>query len=467
MRNDEIERPDDTFSALFGALPVGALAEGPDRGVLAVNPRLIELFGLSTAATDLVGVDAAELIGRIAERCVDPEGFTDRAAELVAAREPVEGDEWDLRDGRTVERSYRPVDLPGGSGNLWLFRDVSATRRTVRELAESEERLSLALSAGQLGIWELDLGSNDSPVRSPRHDWIFGYEDPIDDWSVETFLEHVHPDDREDVRRRFDAAFETGRWEFDCRIHRADGERRWIEAQGEFHFDAEGTPTRAVGTVEDVTDERNSREELKRVNERLDQFSSMVSHDVRNPLSVALGRLERYYETGDESNLAPVETSLRRIEEIVTDLAALARYGSTGDEHGPVSLPDAARAAWAMIDTRSATLETEPVTLIGDESQLQGLFENLFRNAVGHGGPDVTVRVGPLPDGFYVEDTGDGIPSDHQDHVFEHGYTTGYGGSGIGLTIVDRIANAHGFDATVAESAEGGARFEFRETAPS
>lgn len=73
----------------------------------------------------------------------------------------------------------------------------------------------------------------------------------------------------------------------------------------------------------------------------------------------------------------------------------------------------------------------------------------------------MTVRVGPLPDGFFVEDTGRGIPEEIRQDVFEHGFTTGYSGSGVGLTIVGRIADAHGFDVEVAESAEGGARFEF------
>ena len=92
------------------------------------------------------------------------------------------------------------------------------------------------------------------------------------------------------------------------------------------------------------------------------------------------------------------------------------------------------------------------------------LFENLFRNAVGHGGEDVTVRVGPLEHGFYVEDTGEGIPPEERDSVFDHGYTTGYSGSGVGLTIVSRIAQAHNWDITLTDSSEGGARFEFRST---
>ncbi|WP_144797336.1 PAS domain-containing protein [Halorubrum depositum] len=229
-----------------------------------------------------------------------------------------------------------------------------------------------------------------------------------------------------------------------------------------------------------VTTERTLREreeELEAKNERLEQFASMVSHDLRNPLTVASGNLDLYRETGDESRLDTVDTSLDRIRDLVTDLTALARHGDSAEPHERLDVCDVARDAWKLIDTRSATLSAEPCTVTGNAGQLTALFENLFRNsvehgstssraepgdAVGHGGDGVTVRVGPLDGGFYVEDTGDGIPPEERDDVFDHGYTTGYGGSGVGLTIVSRIAQAHDWEVTLTDGAEGGARFEFR-----
>jgi PAS domain S-box-containing protein len=209
---------------------------------------------------------------------------------------------------------------------------------------------------------------------------------------------------------------------------------------------------------------RDREAELEAQNERLEQFASMVSHDLRNPIAIARGHLDLYREAGDESHLDPVDRSFTRMQDLVTDLTALARYGVPDTDHQPVSIPDVARDAWELIDTRSATLSADACTVTGDKSQLTALFENLFRNAVGHGGADVTVRVGPLDaeSGFYVEDSGDGIPEDERDAVFDHGYTTGYGGSGIGLTIVSRIAQAHNWDVTLTDGTDGGARFEFR-----
>ncbi|WP_276256523.1 sensor histidine kinase [Halomontanus rarus] len=218
-----------------------------------------------------------------------------------------------------------------------------------------------------------------------------------------------------------------------------------------------------VLVTQEVTDVRETTIELKRQNKRLDQFASMVSHDLRNPLAIALGELEHYRETGKEAYLDGVEDALKRVEDLTTELTALARSSVPSKEHEPVSLDAVAKDAWEQIDTRLASLETQNCTINGDKSQLQVLFENLYRNAIGHGGEDVTVRTGPLEDGFYVEDTGDGIPLEKREQVFEHGFTTGYGGSGVGLTIVSRIANDHDLTISLTDSKDGGARFEFRE----
>lgn len=91
---------------------------------------------------------------------------------------------------------------------------------------------------------------------------------------------------------------------------------------------------------------------------------------------------------------------------------------------------------------------------------MRQLFENLFRNAVEHGGPDVTVTVGELRNGFYIQDNGNGVPEPHREEVFETGYSTSEDGTGFGLSIVQQVANAHGWSIRVTESADGGARFE-------
>ncbi|RNJ26226.1 PAS domain-containing sensor histidine kinase [Halosegnis longus] len=202
--------------------------------------------------------------------------------------------------------------------------------------------------------------------------------------------------------------------------------------------------------------------ELARENERLERFASVVSHDLRSPLSVATGYMQMAYEDGDEDAYERVVNSLERMDDIIDDVLAVTRQGGEVTDPTTVDLAALARSAWEVTDADAATLTADSVTVEGDADRLQRLFENLFRNAVEHGGA-TEIRVGPLDDedGFYVEDDGSGIPAEDREQVFDDGFTTSDSGTGFGLAIVKAAAEAHGWEPSVTESASGGARFEF------
>ena len=216
-----------------------------------------------------------------------------------------------------------------------------------------------------------------------------------------------------------------------------------------------------VVVLADVTHRERYRHELERQNRRLEAFASMVSHDLRNPLTVAKGRVDLAREERDDGHLASAAEALDRMEALIDDVLQLARQGRPIDELESVSLGDVARAAWAMVESDAATLTLEADRrLAADRTRLQQLLENLFRNAVEHGGHGVTVRVGPLDDGFYVEDDGPGIPEEDRERVFESGFSTAASGTGFGLAIVEEIAGAHGWSIEATAGEAGGARFE-------
>jgi PAS domain S-box-containing protein len=239
----------------------------------------------------------------------------------------------------------------------------------------------------------------------------------------------------------------------------APGERAFSETDSDLF--------RILGAAVEAALARANREaELQRQNERLDEFASVVAHDLRNPLSVATGFLEISRETGEMEHLDRVSSAHDRIERLIDDLLTLARGETTVTDTEQIDLETVTTEAWGYVDTAEATLtvaETVP-TVAGDAGRLTQLFENLFRNAIEHGGEGVTVTVGRLDDGgFYVEDDGDGIPPERRDDVFEHGVTSSEGGTGFGLSIVADIAKAHGWTVSVTGGTDGGARFEFAE----
>ena len=230
----------------------------------------------------------------------------------------------------------------------------------------------------------------------------------------------------------------------------------------------------ALDRVERERQLRDRETELKRQNDRLEQFTSAVSHDLRNPLTVAQGRLELGREECDTAHLDDVAQAHQRMETLIEDLLTLAREGEQVQETEAVDLVDVVEECWHGVQTGDATLVCNTTqTIQADPSRLQQLLENLIRNAVEHGGEDVTVTVGTIDplltttradfngrQGFYLADDGPGIAPDEREAVFEAGHSTTEDGTGFGLNIVQEIAESHGWKISISESESGGARFE-------
>ncbi|MFC7058718.1 sensor histidine kinase [Halovenus salina] len=173
-------------------------------------------------------------------------------------------------------------------------------------------------------------------------------------------------------------------------------------------------------------------------------------------------RTELLDQEVESDHLGDITQALDRMEQMIDSLLALARGGQIIGDRQPVDLADLVSKCWNTVEPRiDAELVCQTaLTVKADETRLASLFENLLRNAVEHGGDDVTVTVGELADGFYVADDGEGIPPDEREEVFENGYSTADDGSGFGLSIVKRVAEAHGWEVVVTEGDDGGSRFE-------
>jgi len=208
---------------------------------------------------------------------------------------------------------------------------------------------------------------------------------------------------------------------------------------------------------------RESNERLRRQKERLDDFASVVSHDLRSPLTVLMGNLELAEETGETDYLDSCRDAVDRMESIIDDLLSLARDVDDTGETEAVALADVTEECWRNTDTKDAKLRVETEnSIMANRGKLRQMLENLLRNSVVHGGDDVTVTVSDLPggNGFRIEDDGVGIPEDERASVFEPGYATGESGTGLGMYIVKQVAEAHGWGVEVVDGEEGGAAFE-------
>ncbi|SNR24460.1 sensor histidine kinase [Halorubrum vacuolatum] len=315
---------------------------------------------------------------------------------------------------------------------------------------------------------------------------------PIDERSVNDWRERVHPDDRD----RLCDALSDEEVDIAYRV-RTEESNTWITERGVQASDDETI----VGYLFPAGERVERRRRLERQRERLEEFVGVVSHDLRNPLSIAVGNLELARDLEGEQateRLDRVHEALERMDTLIADMLALAREGRIVEETAEADVERIVRQAWSTTGTGApARLVIEdPLPRVPcDDRRLRRVFENLFRNAIEHGvdvddpiehvatpetldrdsstvdGPDelqasggsmdvVRVVVGPTADGFYIDDDGPGIPPDRREQILEPGHSTRPDGTGFGLAIVERIVTAHGWEIEVTESRFGGARFE-------
>lgn len=311
-------------------------------------------------------------------------------------------------------------------------------------------------------IWMLDADCEELLYVNPAYQDLVGVTDPTGLHPTQV----IHPDNRdqaakwlEQIRLDIRNGEVDSEYPMESEVSDRAGGRRFFETVGvPVYEDDEVVGVAGIST--DVTDRVTRERDLEAQVERLDQFATMVSHDLRSPVTSVLASLELYEATGGEDHLAAARESLSRIDTITADLLQLVRGGADGIELAAISLRTAAEEAWSETDTADATLvvETE-LTVEAADGHLRTLLANLFRNSVTHGGESVTVTVGALPTGFYVADDGRGIDEELRTHAFEMGESAK--GTGIGLAIVDRVATAHDWTVELTESEAGGARFEF------
>jgi two-component system OmpR family sensor kinase len=218
---------------------------------------------------------------------------------------------------------------------------------------------------------------------------------------------------------------------------------------------------RLAGRIESLVARHRTRKQCERQSERIESLASVVSHDLRNPLNVALSSVELLEEESESPHLDRVRRSLSRICDIIDDLVTLARGSDPVANPSTVDLETMATDAWTDIDPGDVTLNVGVDRHVeADADRLRTLLGHLLENAAEHGEGVSTVTVGTTPDGFFVADDGDGIPDDYRDDIFQAGFTTARAGTGLGLNIAREIASAHGWNLEVGESESGGGRFD-------
>jgi PAS domain S-box-containing protein len=356
-----------------------------------------------------------------------------------------------------------------------LARNLVKRRRAERFARESEERLSLATGAANVGLWMRDI-SHDKVWASPNWRSIFGFtEDAI--LCYQTILQRIHPDDQEGVARKMEHAVNHRTDYFaEYRLALPDGSQRWISSRGRAYSESNGKTQRMGGTSIDITERRLAESQLQEQREQLahasrlsnmGELATSIAHELNQPLGSILSNTEAAELLLNQDPLAlgdlrdilrDIRQNDERASEIIRRMGTLLRKHELNLQPLEMNLlaEDVLRLVSANAASRAIVINTELAQqlppILGDRVHLEQVLLNLIMNAmeaVEHQPPErrrLTVSTS-LPTDKAVElsvsDSGPGIEPLYLPRLFEPFFTTKESGIGIGLSIAHKIVTAH------------------------
>ncbi len=465
----------------------GIVASAMD-AIITVNDRQ-QILVFNAAAEKMFRCTAADALGTPLSRFIPDrfrnvharhvENFAEKGAtsRAMGALNPL----WALRSDGTefpIEASISQTEIRGKQFFTAILRDVTERVKADEEIRRSDTTRHIALEAAQLGDWQIDLDTGVSQ-RSLSHDRIFGYSEKLPQWTFDTFLAHVHPEDREKIRESFKACLrQKKKWDFECRIVRPNKEIRWIWACGSHYQDSTGKSTHVMGTVADITDRKRS-EEMRLRSQKLEGLGTLaggISHDFNNILlaisgNTRLASLDLPADHPAQQSLSEIAKAAARATDLVQHILAFSRPQELSRR--PVQLPLLVEEALkllratipANIEFHTEFPEHVPAVL-ADATQIHQVIVNLAVNSAHAMGSRagslrfalhaVAVRDAQtcaslnLREGDYVQfsviDSGCGMNRHTLDQIFDPFFTTKAPGegTGLGLSVVHGIITNHG-----------------------
>ncbi len=356
------------------------------------------------------------------------------------------------------------------------WSDITERKKTEKELKRSEQSLSKAQEIARLGNWDINLITNDLTWSKEIYN-IFNVKPGDFGFTYEAFLDLIHPDDKDLVIKKISQAiFDFKSFNIEHRIVLPNGEERYVQAQADVVLDEFKKPLRMVGTVQDITERKRAEEELRKAKEKAeeatslkDKFVSLVSHDLKGPLSSLLGYLELISEEGDkrgeEEKKRMLKTAIgsgEKMVKLIDELLSLGRL-KTGSFKPKLSFIDArffAVNAMTEIEYSSEKKDIKLENRIPKNTRIftdEGLFLEVIRNMASNAvkfckkGDTITFFI---PEGaastVAVSDTGIGIAPERLEKIFDYeskSSTLGTGGekgTGLGLPLCRDIMETLG-----------------------
>ncbi len=351
-----------------------------------------------------------------------------------------------------------------------IANDLGASLRreeNAKDLAESMERLDLALDTGKMGVWELDIASGLSRWNRMEYKLLELSPDMDEQPSAEMFARYIHPEDRERVEQEIEAAIEDGtEFSSEFRINCANGQLRWLAAQARIIYDDSSTPKTLIGINYDITEHKQNTANLQAADKHKDDFLAALGHELRNPLnalnsSLAMMEPSQPPERVDQLR-AIAQRQLKLLNRLTSDLLDVSRvtHGKVRVHRQSMNLLQLLRNLLEdnqlNLSEKSLTLETRlpdhPIWINGDRARLVQAFSNVLRNAIKFSNETGRISVSAVSNSesvsVTVADTGIGIEEGALSRIFtafnqEERSLARSGGLGLGLAVTKGIVDLH------------------------
>ena len=475
----------------------GIMITDIDEHILFVNPALCRLSGYTQA--EMMGKRPGLLLqgpstSPVARR---------KLREAIKSRMPVTVDLINRCKNGTeyhIELHVAPVFDAGGACTHFVAveNDITSRKRDEQALAESQQRLELALEAGQLGMWDTDLVTR-SVFYSDGYGAMLGYGPGELEQSVEIFKRLLHPEDRETTLART-AAFTNGavdRFESEFRLRHRDGTWRWIQSRGQIaRRDGAGRTLRIVGTHQDITPTKQAEVALREAKEAAElaaraksDFLAVMSHEIRTPMNGVIGMTSLLLGTPltveQQEYIETIRASGDALLTVINDILDFSKIeaGRMDLERLDFDLHATVEEALELVAEAAHQKGLEVHTLIGpgvpegvwgDPGRVRQILLNYLSNAVKFtpaGEVNVVLSradtdLGPALR-CEVSDTGIGLSPEQQSRIFaafiqaDNSTTRRFGGTGLGLVICRRLAALMGGSVGVESTLGAGSTFWF------
>lgn len=339
------------------------------------------------------------------------------------------------------------------------------------KLAVSEERLRLALEAGEIGVWDWNIDTN-SLSWSEQVYYIHGVDPKKFQLTYENYRKYVHPEDKVKTQKAIEDALKGEKpYNIDFRIITPDKHLRWVSTSATVLRDKSGKPIRMLGATSDVTD----RKELER---KKDEFLAIASHELKTPVTsikaygqVLQKMLRREGNVKAATHLEKMDAQIDKLTNLIGDLLDVTKIQSGklqfNEEEFDFNLLVKEIVEEVQRTTEKHQIKAELVNLkfiTGDKERIGQVLTNLLTNAIKYSPHSQKINVSSTADSncvtLCVRDYGVGIPKENQTKVFEQFYRVSgpgketFPGLGLGLYITSEIIKRQGGRVWV-ESEEG------------